>query len=126
MPRLNHKDTIVLVEVEATAYGNKKVVISQHEVKGTFLQNTGFSHSNNQDIIEADAIVYPNERDSFVLAKHNRLEGMYVIAMLYGSSQAQSWYKVTSVAVNRDHLLENRIDNIMLTLKKTEALPGVS
>ncbi len=126
MPRLIHKDTVVFAEVTPTGYGNKKVVSGQFEVKGTFLQNTGFIHSNNQDLIESDAILYPNERDPYIKSYHNRLEGMYVIVALYGADQDVSWFKVTSVSVNRDHLLRNRIDNIMLTLKKTESLPGVS
>ena len=125
-PRLNHKDTVIFVDVTATGYGNKKVVSGQHEVKGTFLQNTGFLHTTNQDILEADAILYPNERDAWVKANHNRLEGMYVIIPMYGSSNNDSWYKVDTVAVNRDHLLSNSIDNIQLTLKKTDYLPGVS
>lgn len=126
MPRLNHKDTVVFVEVTSTEYGNKKTVIGQHEVKATFLQNTGFSHSANQDILEADAIIYPNERDSWVKANHNRIEGMYIIAPLYGAEPEDSWFIVTSVAVNRDHLLGNKIDNVQCTLKRTDALPGVS
>jgi len=125
-PRLNHKDTVIFVEVDTTGYGNKKVVIGQHEVKGTFLQNTGFLHTTNQDILDSDAVLYPNERDSWLKANHDRLEGMYIIAPLYGASNDDSWYKVETVAVNRDHLLSNTIDNVQLTLKRTEALPGVS
>lgn len=126
MPRLNHKDSVTFIVVDSTGYGNKKVVTQQHDVKGTFLQSTGFLHSNNQDIINSDAILYPNERDAFVIANHNRLEGMCVIVTPYGGSDDQGWYKVTSVTVNRDHLLGNKIDNILLTLKKTEMLAGVS
>jgi hypothetical protein len=123
---LKHKDTVIFVAVASTGYGNKKTVVEQHEVKGTFLQNTGFIHTSNQDILQADAILYPDEKDSFVVANHNRLEAMYILAALYGASNDESWYKVSSVAVNRDHLLSNKIDNILLTLKRTEALPGVS
>lgn len=126
MPRLHHKDNITFVVVTSTGYGNKKVVVEQHDIKGTFLQNTGFTHTNNQDILNSDAVVYPNERDSFIMANHNRIEGMYVIAPLFGADADRSWYKVTSVSVNRDHLLRNKIDNILVTLKRTEALPGVS
>lgn len=126
MPRLNHKDTIIFVEVNATGYGNKKLVIGQHDVKGTFLQNTGFLHTTNQDLLDADAILYPNERDEFIKNNHNRLEGMYIIAPLFGSSNDESWYKIETVTVNRDHLLSNKIDNILCTLKRAESLPGVS
>lgn len=123
---LNHKDNATFVVVTSLGYGNKKSVTEQHAVKGTFLQDTGFLHTNNQDILDSDAIFYPNEKDAFVIANHNRLEGMYLISALYGASAEQSWFKVTSVSVNRDHLLGNKIDNILCTLKKTESLPGVS
>lgn len=124
--QLRHKDNTTFVIVNSGNYGNSKAVLEQHDVKGTFLQNTGFLHANNQDLLDADAILYPNERDSFIKANHNRLEGMYVIVALFGADADDSWYKITSVTVNRDHLLGNKIDNILLTLKKTESLPGVS
>lgn len=126
MPRLNHKDSVTFVIASTGGYGNKKAVVEQHAVKGTFLQNTGFLHTNNQDLLDADAIIYPNERDPFILANHNRLEGMFVIAPLYGAAADDSWFKIETVAVNRDHLLGNKIDNILCTLKRTDKLPGVS
>lgn len=126
MPRLKHKDTIILVGVTTGEYGNKKQPVSQHEIKATFLQNTGFLHSNNQDVIDSDAILYPDERNAVVVGLSNRLEGMYVIAPLFGQAASEAWYKITSVAVNRDHLLHNKIDNIQCLLSKAEALPGVS
>ena len=100
--------------------------MEQYEVKATFLQNTGFLHTNNQDVIDSDAIVYPDELNAVVKSLANRLEGMYVIAALYGADEDESWYKITKVSVNRDHLLTNTIDNIQCLLKKSEALPGVS
>lgn len=125
-PKLNHKDTVTFVVVDSTEYGNSKVVTEQHDVKGTFLQNTGFLHTTNQDLLDADAILYPDEKNEWVKANHNRLEGLYVVAPLFDADPDESWYKVETVAVNRDHLLGNKIDNIQLTLKRTEALQGVS
>lgn len=124
--RIKHKDNVVFVVVTSTGYGSNKTVIEQHDVKGTFLQDTGFLHSNNQESFDSDAVLYPDERNAFVIANHNRLEGMYVVAPLYGSAVDDSWYKVIKATVNRDHLLSNKIDNILLVLKKTEMLPGVS
>lgn len=127
MPKLNHKDNTTFVKVDsADGYGNSKAVVEQHDVKGTFLQETGFLHTNNQEILNSDAILYPNENDPFIKANFNRLEGFYVIVALYGAEEDASWFKVTSVSVNRDHLLGNKIDNILCALKKTDALPGVS
>lgn len=123
---LCHKDLVTFVVVTASTYGNKKEVVQQHEVKCTFLQNTGFLHSNNQDAVDSDAIIYPDHTNAFIKANANRLEAMYIIAPLFGGDPGESWYKITNVAVNRDHLLNNKIDNIQCLLKKSEALPGVS
>jgi len=126
MPNLCHKDTIVFVELTNYGYGNKKNVIAQHDVMGTFIQNTGFLHTTNQDIINSDAILFPDHKDAFIISAYNRLEGMCIIAPVFGGDPDDAWYKITSVTVNRDHLLGNKIDNIQVLLKKTEALPGVS
>lgn len=126
MAKLCYKDLITIVKVTANEYGNKKTTQEQHDVKGTFLQNTGFLHSANQDVIDSDAILYVDPANSFVKTNANRLEGMYVVVPLFGGDPDQSWYKITKVAVNRDHLLGNKIDNIQCLLKKSEALPGVS
>lgn len=124
--KLKHKDNSTFVVVTSTEYGNQKTVTEQHSVKCTFLQNTGFNHSNNQDLLEADAILYPDHKNEFVINNHNRLEGMYVVVSPYGADADESWYKITSVRVNRDHLLKNKIDNIELTLIEVQALEGVS
>lgn len=124
--KLCHKDTVILIEVTSTKYGNEKVVVSQATIKGTFLQDTGFLHSGFQDAIDADAGLYPDEKDSYILSRANRLEGMYVVANPYGAENGDSWYKITRTTVNRDHLLSNKVDNILCLLKKTAAIALVS
>ncbi len=126
MPNLCHNDTIKLIATTHTGYGNKRIVQEVVEIAGTFLQDTGFLHSSNQDAIDADAILYPDENDAWVIGKKYRLEGLYVLAPLFDGVPGESWYKITKVIVNRDHLLNNVIDNVQCLLKKTEALPGVS
>lgn len=124
--RLRHKDAATIVLTEADRYGKTKVVVEQHGIVGTFLQNTGLFHTNNQDLIESDAVFYPDHTNAFVVANYLRLEGMFLIALPFGGAANDGWYKITSVTINRDHLLGNSIDNILLTLKKTDSLPGVS
>ncbi len=101
-------------------------LLSQASVAVTFIQNTQFSRSNFQDAIDSDAICYPDFNNDFIVANFNRLEGIYVLQPLYGSGDDQSWYKITSVTINRDHLLNNQIDNIVSALKKTRPILGVS
>ena len=60
--------------------------------------------------------------DAFVVNNANRLEGMYIKAVLFGSDESESWYKIETVSVNRDHLLCNKIDNVEMALNKTRPL----
>lgn len=123
---LCHKDTITIYEVGSSEYGNDKSIVDQHTMKATFIQSTGYGHNANQDFVNSDAIVFPDERDSWVIESAYRLEGMYVKASVGGGDQNQNWYKITKVTVSRSHLLNNRIDNVQCALKKTESIADVS
>lgn len=122
----DYQDTITMYEVSSGTYSNSKSVVSSSDVPCVFLQNTQMSRSRFQDSVDSDAVCYVDPLNSFVQSKFNRLEGMYILAPLFGAGDSGSWYKVTDVIVNRDHLLGNEIDNIELRLKKSVALPGVS
>lgn len=123
---LDYKDTVTFVRVQSNGYGNTKVVLQQVDVPCIFLQDTNFNESNMQEGITSDAICFPDPENSFVVENENRLEGMFVVAPLFGQTDAQAWYQISSVTVNRDHLLTNTIDNIELALTKASAIPGVS
>lgn len=124
---MRYQDTAQFVSVVAEKYSNTKILASQATVPVIFLQSTGFLRSENQDAIEADAVCYPDFTNAYIVANANRLEGMYILMPLYGADTEQSWYKITSVSVNRDHLLTNSIDNVECLLKKTVApVQGVS
>ena len=123
---LNYQDLATFVDTEPSNYANNRTVIAQVLVPVIFLQTTGFDHGNFQDGVTADAICYPDPDNAFLNSNANRIEGMYVIMQLFGSSIEESWYKIEEVNVNRDHLLGNNIDNIELLLKKTRPIAGVS
>lgn len=123
---LEYRDVATIVSVESAGYSSNKTVSSHEDVSCVFLQNTKAGHGAFQDTKGSDAVLYPNPNSQFVLDNYNRLEGMYVLMPLYGSSNDDSWYKITSVTVNRDHLLNNQIDNIQCLLKKTRPINGVS
>lgn len=127
MSRLfEYQDTATFYKVASGSYSNSKTVVSSSSVSCVFLQNTQLGRSRFQDSIESDAVCYPDPENSWIVSNYNRLEGMYILAPLYGSGDSVSWYKVVSATVNRDHLLDNEIDNIELRLKKSDALPGIS
>lgn len=124
--KLKYNDTGTFYEVTAGAYRNDETVVSYSDVPIILLQNTGTIRGNFQLNTNSDAVAYADPTDDFIVDNYNRLEGMYLLASLYGAPDADSWYKVTKVTVNRDHLLNNQIDNVQLDLKKTSPLPNVS
>ena len=124
--RLNYPDTATFAEVGSSGYAGKKAMVAQFECPVIFVQSTDFRHNNFRDEINADAVCYPDPTNEFVMSYANRLEGMYVLMPLYGAADNQSWFKISKVTVNRDHLLNNTIDNIELQLKKSTPVPGVS
>ncbi len=123
---LNYQDTATFVVAQSGEYGNSKTMLEQADVPVIFLQATQFRHASFQDQIDADAICYPDITNEFIVAHANRLEGMYVLEPLYGAADSIAWFKITQVIVNRDHLLNNEIDNIECRLKKASPVPGVS
>ena len=126
MMDLCYQDTATFVKVTSDGYSSDKTVTQQVDIGVVFVQNTQMSRSSFQDSIDSDAICWVDPEDAFVMENFNRLEGMYILEPLFGSADSQSWYKITDVTVNRDHLLSNEIDNIELALKKTRPIPGVS
>lgn len=123
---LHYRDTVTVVSVSSAGYSSNKTVTSHEDVACVFLQNTKTGRGQFQDTLDSDAVLYPDPTSQFISENHNRLEGMYVLAPLYGSSNDDSWYKIVSVTVNRDHLLDNTIDNIECRLKKTRPINGIS
>ena len=124
---LNYQDTIRLVKTTLPLNGYTTQIIEEiEEVDALFIQNTGWSHSEFQNQIDSDAELYIDPENSFVIENVYRLEEMYVVANLFSDTEADCWYKITSVAVGMDKLLSNQIDNILLQLKKTAEIPSVS
>lgn len=120
---LTYPDTATFVVVTSGTYANSKTMAEQVEVPVIFLQDTNFQHAANQDGITADSVCYVDPFDAWILSKNYRLEGMYIVAAIFGE---ETWYKIESVTVNRDHLLGNVVDNVELLLKKSTPIPGVS
>lgn len=123
--QLKYPDIATFVKVAPNGYANNKEAIEQIDVPVIFIQNTGFERSSSQDSVVSDAICYPDFTNQFISDYANRLEGMYILAPLFGVDDPNGWFKITDVTINRDHLLNNIIDNIELKLKKTRPIPGV-
>lgn len=125
-PTLDYNETMTFVVADSSGYKNTKAMTEQYAVDCIFIQNVNYSNSGNQATRDADAICFPDPTNQFIIDKYNRLEGMYVVASLFDSPEAMSWYRIDSVTVNRDHLLNNQIDNVECLLKKASPIPGVS
>lgn len=119
---LSYKDTATFYQVQSGRYSADKTIVAQADVPVIFLQNIGFNRSASQEVVTSDAICYPDPENAFIVDNFNRLEGFYILAPLYGVGDDEAWYKVETVRVNRDHLLNNEIDNIQLLINKTKKL----
>jgi hypothetical protein len=126
MRLLRYQDIATFFKITTGAYRGSRTVTQQQDVPVIFLQNTGMAQGGNTENVDADAICYPDPDDSFISGNFNRLEGMFILAPLYGVDNDDGWYRVESVTVNRDHLLGNTIDNIELQLKKSERIIHIS
>lgn len=124
--KLNYRDTATFVRVGSGNYKNDKAVIEQANVPVIFIQNTGFLNNEFQENVDADAVCYPDFTNAFLISNDYRLEGMYVLAPLFGASSDEGWYKVINVTVNRNHLLDTDIDNVQLLLKKSTPIGNIS
>jgi len=115
-------DTVKLVETTAPdGYGDSDVAVLT-DLKCLFLQSTGKSHSSNTDIVNADAHAYIDFENPEVKSRGYRLEGMFLIATPFGTPEVESWYQITKVVIGQRKLTDNKIDNVHVFLKKTEAL----
>lgn len=119
---LKYRDSAEFFSTITDRYGNDKEILSQSAVEVVFLQSTAYLRNEFQENVDADAVLYANPKNQFIIDNYMRLEGMYVRCVLYNSPDSEAWYKVTEVAINRDHLLENKIDNVECLLKKTRPL----
>lgn len=123
---LNYQDEATIYKVTSDEYGRKKIVTESETIPCIFLQGIKVVQGDKSETIDADAVMYPDPENEFVIDNANRLEGMFIKIALFGVSDSEAWYRIDSVTVNRDHLLSNQIDNILCVLTKSAQLLNVS
>jgi hypothetical protein len=124
---LEYKDDLQIVSTKLRSDGYATDVIDEIvDIKGLFFSTTGIQHGDFKTSVRSDAQVYIDPTNDFVVNNSNRLEGMYVISNPFGEDVETAWYRIISVLIGQDKLLENEIDNISCLLKKTSELNYVS
>ena len=122
-------DTVLLVDTNSDGYGDKAIV-SKTSVKSLFIQRSSYVHGGNTEGLMSDAAVYLDPKNPKVLEALRRdrkdgrvgLDGMYIIAQMFGEPDGESWYRISSVNVGRRKLLNNAIDNIYFRLEKVAGI----
>lgn len=118
---LNYKDPVLLIETGQDGYGDNSIIHIEH-INGLFVQGTGQNEINYVEGISADAHIYLDIENTFVLENAFRLEGMYIVANIFGGKTSECWYKISRCKVGQRKLLENDINNIECWLTKCDAL----
>lgn len=118
---LNYLDTVRLIETTQDGYGDN-AVSTDIEVGALFHEGTSQMQSSYVERIACDAHVYLDIDNPFIQENAFRLEGMYIIANLYGGREEESWYKISRVVVGQRKLLDNAINNVHCFLTKCDAL----
>jgi hypothetical protein len=124
---IDYQDQVTLVLTEpGDEYGTRAVAATHVAQAVVVFGSVGTRHNSNQDNTSADVTVFIEPSDSWVQDEHYRLEELLIAIELFGTPQEDAWYEVTDVAIHRDHLLGNQIDNVQLSLKKTASIGYVS
>lgn len=121
MKKINLQDKVRLVSLGQNGFGDS-VIVDEATVKAAFFEGMSTSIRNNTDMIETyDAHCYIDETDPFVLDHSYRLEGMFIIANLYGNIDEKCWYRVRDVKLGITKTLDNVVNNCHCFLQKVEA-----
>ena len=118
---LNYQDTVKLVQTTQNGWGDHTVSVVA-EIPALFHEGTSQAQSSYVERIACDAHVYLDPENEYIKGCGFRLEGMYLVANLYGGIENESWYKISRVVVGQRKLLTNEINNVHCYLTKCDAL----
>lgn len=121
---LNYLDTVRLIQTAQDGYGDNTISVDI-EVGALFHEGTSQAQSGYVERIACDAHVYLDIDNPFIQENAFRLEGMYLVANLYGGKESESWYKISRVVLGQRKLLDNAINNVHAYLQKVDALEGI-
>lgn len=118
---LTYKDKVRLIQTTQNGWGDNTISVDI-EVPALFHEGTSQTQSSYVERIACDAHCYLDIDNPFIKENAFRLEGMYLVANLYGGIESESWYKISRVVVGQRKLLDNAINNCHVYLTKCDAL----
>lgn len=118
---LNYLDTVRLIQTVQNGYGDNTISVDI-QVPALFHEGTSQAESGYVERIACDAHVYLDPEDEYIKQNAFRLEGMYLVANLYGGIESESWYKISRVVIGQRKLLDNAINCCHCFLTKCDAL----
>jgi len=118
---LNYQDTVRLIQTAQNGWGDNEITVDI-PVGALFHEGTSQSQSGYVERIACDAHVYLDIDNPFIQENAFRLEGMYIVANLYGGKESESWYKISRVVIGQRKLLDNALNNCHCFLTKCDAL----
>ena len=121
---LIYKDPVYLIETSQNMYGDNTVSHIE-AIFGLFVQGNSQSESRYVEALGTDAHIYLDIDNPYVRENAFRLEGMYIVANLFGGTNEESWYKIARCKVGQRKLLDNDINNIHCFLTKCDALEEI-
>lgn len=122
MKKVKLPDSVQIIHTTVNGF-NDMIADDRAVVKGAFFEGTGEVKLGTTDtIVTYDAHCYLDETDEWILGHAYRLEGMYLIANLYGGLTNDSWYKIVNVKLGVTKLLDNVVNNCHVFLQKASPL----
>lgn len=118
---LVYKDTVRLVQTTQNGWGDNTISVDI-EVPALFHEGTSQAQSGYVERIACDAHCYLDIDNDYIRENAFRLEGMYLVANLYGGIDSESWYKISRVVIGQRKLLDNALNNCHVFLTKCDAL----
>ena len=118
---LVYKDVVRLVNTKQDGWGDNTIDVDI-QVPALFHEGTSQSQSGYVERIACDAHCYLDIDNDYIRENAFRLEGMYLVANLYGGKDSESWYKISRVVIGQRKLLDNALNCCHVFLTKCDAL----
>lgn len=119
---MRYVDTVQLATATTDGYGDKTIT-ALTDCRANFMKREAVPRVSNMKANKTETSVYLDPTNAVVLANIDDLEGMFLVADLFGGSIDNSWYRISHATVAQRKLLDNKIDNVFCLLEKEPGVP---